>query len=105
MNEKIISDIKRNGKTARGKKELLRHLEGGRLTLRQAVLAKCFDCTGYFADGKADCKCPSCALYPFMAFNADKSKRTSRTITEDHKKKMRAARGQQCPSFALEGAK
>ena len=102
MNSKRINDIKRNGKNARGKKELLKHLEGGRLTLKQATLAKCYDCTGYFADGRQDCKMPSCCLYQFMIFNQDKSKRTSRTMSEDHKAKLRAARGQQCPSFALE---
>jgi Zn finger protein HypA/HybF involved in hydrogenase expression len=75
MNEKIISDISRHGKTARGKKELIKHLEGGRLTLKQAMLAKCFDCTGYFADGKVDCKCPKCSLHPFMAFNENRLKR------------------------------
>ena len=52
MNEKTISDIQRHGKTARGKKELIKHLEGGRLTLKQAVNAYCFDCMGYYADGK-----------------------------------------------------
>jgi hypothetical protein len=94
MNGKIIFDIKQNGKTARGKKELLKHLEGGKITLRQAALAKCYDCMGYFADGKVDCKLPKCPLHSFMAFNTDKSKRTTRIITEDHKTKMRAARGQ-----------
>jgi hypothetical protein len=105
MNEKIISDIKWHGKTAKGKKELIKHLEGGRLTLKQAVNARCYDCTGFYADGKVDCRIAKCPLYPFMSFNADKSKRTTRTITEDHTTKMRAARGQQCPSFALAGAK
>lgn len=102
MNEKIISDIRRNGKTARGQKELLKHLSGQRLTLKQAVLAKCYDCSCFYADGKVDCKMPSCSLYPFMTFNTDKSKRTSRTMSEDHKAKLKAARSQNMPSFALE---
>lgn len=102
---KNISDIKRHGKTARGKKELIKHLEGGRLTLKKAVNAYCYDCTGYYADGRQDCKMPKCSLYPFMAFNQDKSKRTSRTMSEEHKAKLRAARGQNMASFALEGAK
>lgn len=54
MNEKLISEIKRHGKTAKGKKELIKHLEGGRLTLRQAVNAYCYGCGAYFADGKVD---------------------------------------------------
>jgi hypothetical protein len=93
MNEKIISDIKRHGKTARGKKELIKHLEGGRLTLKQAVNAYCYSCLGYYADGKQDCKMPKCPLYRFMAYNGNESKRTMpRTISESVHK---------CPSFAL----
>jgi hypothetical protein len=94
MNSKHITDIKQNGKTARGKKELLKHLEGGRLTLRQATLAKCYSCMCYFSDGKIDCKMPDCPLHDFMAFNENKTKLTTRTMTEDHKAKMKAARGQ-----------
>jgi len=94
MNEKTISDIKKHGKTARGKKELLKHLDGCRLTLRQATLAKCFDCCGYYSDGKVDCKMPDCPLHDFMPFNENKIKLTSRTMTEAHKAKMKAARGQ-----------
>jgi len=94
MNEKIISDIKRHGKTARGKQELIKHLEGGRLTLKQATLAKCYDCLCYMVDGRQDCKMPKCSLYPFMTFNENKQKR-----------KNSAAHGQNMASFALEGAK
>lgn len=105
MNSKFISDIKKHGKTARGKKELIKHLEGGRLTLKQAILAKCYDCLGYMVDGRQDCKMPSCPCYSFMTFNSDKSKRTSRTMSEDHKAKLRAARSQNMASFAPEVAK
>jgi hypothetical protein len=64
-----ISDILKHGKTTRGKKELIKHLEGGRLTLKQAVNAHCYDCMGYFADGRQDCKMLKCPCYPFMIFN------------------------------------
>ncbi len=105
MDSRLISDIKKHGKTAKGKKELIKYLEGGRLTPKQAIQAKCFDCTCYYADGRQDCKMPSCCLYPLMTFNQDKSKRTSRTMSEEHKAKLKAARGQKMASFALEGAK
>jgi hypothetical protein len=75
MNEKIISDIEKHGKTARGKKELLKHLEGGRLTLRQAVNAHCYSCMGYYGDGKQDCNMSKCSLHPFMAYNKNKANR------------------------------
>lgn len=91
MNEKIISNIKRYGKTAQGKNELLKHLKGEKLTLRQATLARCYDCMGFYSDGKQDCKMPKCPLHPFMAYNENKLKRTSRPMEEDNKGKLQAA--------------
>jgi hypothetical protein len=40
-NNNHIDMIKKNGLRAKGKKELLKHLEGGRLTHRQAIWAHC----------------------------------------------------------------
>ena len=61
--------------------------------MKQAVLAKCYDCTGFFADGENDCSMPSCPLHPFMVFNKNRAKKTtSRTLTNLHMEKMRAAR-------------
>jgi len=93
MNEKNISDIKRRGKTAKGKQELIKHLEGKRLTLKQAANAHCYDCAGYYADGKVACNMPHCSLFPFMPYNANREKRTVKRITpKDHMERMRAAR-------------
>jgi hypothetical protein len=78
MSEKIISDINRYGKTALGKKELLKYLGGGRLTPKQAIMAKCFDCLGYYADGRQDCRIAKCSLYPFMPYNENSAKRKTR---------------------------
>ncbi len=57
---------------ARGNKELKKHLLGDRLTQRQAILAKCADCMGYYFDGKVDCQLPDCPLYAFMPYRIDK---------------------------------
>lgn len=57
---------------AKGKNELLKHLAGDRLTLKQAIQSKCYECNGYYVDGKADCKMPDCPLYPFMPYNPGK---------------------------------
>ncbi len=93
MNEERIKNIRRSGKTARGQKELLRHLSGQRLTLKQAVLARCYDCAGFYADGKVDCKCSDCSLHPFMAYNQNRVKRTTKkTVPGDNMEKMRAVR-------------
>lgn len=53
---------------ARGVKELKRYLDGDRLTQRQAIIAKCADCTNYYGDGKVDCLIPDCPLYLFMPY-------------------------------------
>ena len=88
-----IKNIRRYGKTARGQKEILKHLSGERLTLKQAVLARCYDCAGLYADGKLDCNMPHCSLHPFMAYNQNREKRTAKkTMRGDHMEKMRATR-------------
>jgi hypothetical protein len=77
MNTDRIKNIRQYGKTALGKKEILKHLSGQRLTPKQAVLAKCYDCAGYYADGKVDCNMPQCSLQPFMPYNKNRVKRTT----------------------------
>ena len=81
------------GIMARGRKELLNHLDGERLTIRQMALARCFDCMGYFADGKADCEIPDCPLYPLMPYRKKGEKYRSapaRNLTDDQKAEIRA---------------
>ena len=92
MNDRI-KNIRQYGKTARGQKEILKHLSGERLTLKQAVYAKCYDCAGFYSDGKVDCNMPHCSLHPFMAYNQNRIKRiVKNTMPGDHMEKMRAAR-------------
>ena len=67
MNERILT-IRKYGKKAIGQKELLKHLSGGKLTFKQAIYARCYDCMGMYADGKVDCKMPHCSLYPFYPY-------------------------------------
>ena len=66
--EGIRQGIEQHGGGMRGRKELLKHLDGERLTMKQAILAKCYGCMGYFSDGRQDCKIDECPLYPFMPF-------------------------------------
>lgn len=80
MYEKI-KNIRRTGKTAKGQRELLKHLSGGRLTLKQAVLAKCYDCAGHYADGKVDCHLSDCPLHPFMTYNESRKKQSNKQTT------------------------
>jgi len=83
-----IKHILEFGIVARGRKELLNHLDGERLTIRQMALARCFDCMGYFADGKADCEIPDCPLYPLMPYRKKGEKYRSapaRNLTDEQK--------------------
>jgi hypothetical protein len=75
MNEELIAEIRKYGKRARGKRELIEHLEGKRITPRKAIAAKCFECCCYFADGLMDCKIPKCPCYPFMPFREERQTR------------------------------
>ena len=95
INEERIESIRKHGKAARGQKELIGHLEGDRLTLKQAVNAHCYDCTGFFADGKVDCGMKRCSLYPFMPYNPNRPKLPGKTMSSAHMEKMRAARHQE----------
>jgi hypothetical protein len=65
--------IKKDGATAQGKNELLAHLAGKKLTARQAIKAKCYDCMCYYLDGKEDCGAPDCANYGFMPYRTVKN--------------------------------
>ena len=55
-------EIVESAPRARGKKELLKHLSGKHLTRSEALLAKCYECMGYYVDGKADCRIYDCPL-------------------------------------------
>jgi len=49
-----------------GKNHLVKHLKGQRLTQRQAIGAKCYDCNGM---GEFDeCDTLSCSLWPYSQF-------------------------------------
>jgi hypothetical protein len=60
------------GKKAKGRGELAKHLDGKRLTLKEAVLANCYGCMGGYTDGLHDCEIPDCPLYAFMPYRENK---------------------------------
>lgn len=101
-----LNDIENYGQTARGKKELIKHLNGERLTFKEAIYAICYNCSGYYSDGKVDCKMPDCPLYGFMPYRTDKpaKRRLSdgqRAMLQDRIQKGRLKKAQNTPSFAL----
>ena len=81
------SDVKKYGLTAKGKRELLKYLEGEKLTRKEAMLAKCYECLNGYADGKVDCAIESCPLYPYMPFSACKNT-SGRKLTPEQRAKI-----------------
>ena len=68
MKEQEIEMIKEHGLLSVGKKSLIKHLERGNLTRKEAMQGKCYDCMGYFIDGRSDCKMPDCTLYDYRPY-------------------------------------
>jgi hypothetical protein len=64
--------IPKNAVLAQGKKELERYLGGKKITHRQAVLAKCYECMCGYLDGKLDCGIKDCPNYRFMPYRGKK---------------------------------
>ena len=54
--------------TSAGRTQYLRFLNGEKLTYREAVLAKCYDCDGGHSDGRYDCEVLSCPLRRYMPY-------------------------------------
>lgn len=63
-----ITEIKKYGKAAKGRAELIRHLEGKALKAEAAIKAKCYDCVCYYADGLVSCELKECPLFAFMPY-------------------------------------
>ena len=74
--QESIKFVEKYGVKALGKKELIKYLEKKRITPMEAIIAKCYDCMGYFIDGRNDCKAMNCPLHCFMQYNPKRSKRT-----------------------------
>lgn len=78
---------------ARGVKELNKHLSGGKLSLKQSIIAKCADCLGLYADGKIDCAMPDCPLYPWMPYGSAYRNRVKKVVSSATLKALHQKRG------------
>ena len=79
--------IDKDGLQAVGKANLLKHLDGGKLTRKEAMQAKCYDCMGYFIDGRADCCIKNCPMYGYRPFkDRQESKKLDFTTLPEAKK-------------------
>lgn len=79
--EQTLKQVEELGKAFQGKQELMKHLRGGRLTMKQAIKANCYECCGLGDNGIDDCEIPTCPLYPFSQYTPTE-KKTKKTISE-----------------------
>ena len=82
-----LESIKKHGVTAEGRRALMDYLKGKTLTLKEAVLARCYDCMSYFADGIADCKTTDCPLYVYMPYRKVRRKKEKPAARKTAEKK------------------
>ena len=90
--QEIKTDTLEGGILARGQKEFIAFCEGESISARQAWLAHCYQCMGFYTglEGERDCKNPVCPGYGFMPYSSSKRiSRAAKPITEEHKEKMR----------------
>ena len=73
-------------------------------TLKNAILSQCHSCQAHYLDGRMDCECHRCSLYPWMPYrkkepNMDwikyNPKRTGLVTWEDSKPKITDERRQE----------
>ena len=74
----VEEDIKyySNAPRAIGKKEYIAFLQGEKLSYKESLQAKCYECCNGYIDGKYDCEVNSkCPLYPLMPYKGKKAPR------------------------------
>lgn len=68
MDDSRQTPVYRYGIRAKGRREMIKHWEGKKLTKGGAILANCYDCQGGYTGGKNSCLKPECPLFPFMPY-------------------------------------
>ena len=56
----------KSGVSRAGKGDLIKYLNGKRITRQQSIKAKCYDCDGMGETG--ECVIKTCALWPFSPY-------------------------------------
>lgn len=85
--QRLIRDIEEYGKGAKGRSNLLLFLKGERITQRQAIAAKCYDCCGYCQDGRVECRDTTCPLYLYSPYSPDGISKPEKTHDSSGKTK------------------
>lgn len=69
---RLIRQSKKDPASA-GRTQYLRYLQGEKLTYKEALLAKCYDCDGGHSDGRYDCEVLTCPLRMYMPYKDKQS--------------------------------
>ena len=67
------SEIRRklkHWKESQGRTAYRKYLSGEPIGRKEAMLAHCAYCMGGFVDGRTNCECPECPLYPWMPYRS-----------------------------------
>ncbi|SNB45695.1 hypothetical protein [Geobacter sp. DSM 9736] len=91
--ERKIREVQKGGHF-KGKKELLKFLHGEQLSPRQSIAAHCYECMGYYADGKdafpdrkLDCRSTLCPSYPYNPYREGGSQKR-RSLSPETRQKL-----------------
>jgi len=89
MNERdtVLKQLENSGHF-RGRQEYIRFIKGEKLTQREAIIAHCYDCMGYYEGGTEDCESQLCPLRPFMPY-ASPGIKHKKLLSEATKKGLR----------------
>ena len=79
IRDKELLASAKSGPLRRGKRWLIKYLEGGKISRAQSVEANCYQCLGMGDQG--DCDQESCPLLPWSPFRAAK-RVISRAVAE-----------------------
>lgn len=63
-----IEDVEKYGIRAKGRAEYIAYLNGKPITNQKRIHAKCYECMGYYSDGKDSCNDETCPLYGIMPY-------------------------------------
>jgi hypothetical protein len=98
MSTTDITWVEKHGITAQGKKEYLAFLRGESLTMKQRILANCYQCGGVYTDGRHDCEVEECTFHVYMPYRKGGVAKV-RKVSEETKAKLREARQRKGPKI------
>ncbi len=102
MTTTSIEWIMKHGSTAQGKRELIAFLKGEVLTMKESILANCYQCTGFYTDSRKDCEVEQCPLHVFMPYRKGGAVKL-RKVSEETKAKLRRARERRARKLCCRG--